>query len=320
MSIIRINRGNYTSISRSLLQDRSVSYETRGMLAYLLSHADNWECRVSDIERNGGIGQFARRRIMKEAELAGYLTFTKSRGKDGRYVSAYMVFETPVDAKDRTRSWESGGGEPDSDETDTAEPESNEPDTSSPQPEKPPTGFRHLENRGLYIESDLQNSDLKKREREREEKLSPPSADTPVSIYQDIRGEGIPIFQQEALENANITNTPLWREVVTGWRANGYSMRNITGMINQYRERESRKEKGTDYETKRKQAAEYCHKLITNPVDIPSPEKDTDSRRSGVGQGYPAGWPNQFIKPRTFADVFEESRRARDGKPSESVV
>lgn len=169
MSIVRIKRSNYTAISRSLLQGKNLSFETRGMLGYLLSHADNWECRVSDIEQNGGIGKFVRRRMMKEAELAGYLTFTKSRGKDGRYVSAYTVFECPVDIQDRTRSWEVGGDEPDSDE-----PDMDEPDVDSPQPDNPPPVLSPPVNRGLYIESDLRISDLKKRERE--EKLSPPSA------------------------------------------------------------------------------------------------------------------------------------------------
>jgi len=311
MSIVRVRRGHYTSISRSLLQDKSLSYETRGMLTYLLSHSDDWECRIRDIEKNGGIGKFARRRIMKEAELAGYLTFTKSRGKDGRFVSSYMVFDEPVSVQDRTRSWEMGGDDPDLDEPDT-----NEPDTDTPQADCPPPVLSPPVNQGLYSNSDLHNSDLHKRERERES-LSPD--DTPVSIYQEVFGEGVPIFQQEALEAANISDMKLWREVVTAWRTNGYSKRNFTGLINSYQERTNRQAKGTDYETKRKQAAEYCHKLVTNPIDIPS-ERESSIGRGNVWKGNPSERPDQFIKPRTFADVFEDARRARDGQPSESVV
>ena len=105
MATVRRVRTTFTAISRSLLQDKSLSFACRGLIAYLLSKPDDWECQVTDIEREGGIRKTARRKLFKEAELAGYLVFAQGRDGAGRFTSAYTVYEMPVNQDLRTNSW-----------------------------------------------------------------------------------------------------------------------------------------------------------------------------------------------------------------------
>lgn len=147
MSIIRKSKKDlYSSISRKLLQDASLSFACKGMLAYLLSHADEWECRVSDIERQGNIGEHARRSLMKEAEKAGYLTFTRERNEKGQFTSAYTLHEIPVPESERTRSWEN--------------PLAASPDSDEPPPDDPGVDEPAVADGGDIHISEVRNSDL----------------------------------------------------------------------------------------------------------------------------------------------------------------
>jgi hypothetical protein len=107
-NIRKAKKSKYSSIGNHLLQDDSLSFACRGMLGYLLSRPDNWQCRVSDIEKQGNMGAKARRSIMVEAEKAGYLTYQIERGERGRLNIFYTVHEEPVEESLRTKSWTYG--------------------------------------------------------------------------------------------------------------------------------------------------------------------------------------------------------------------
>lgn len=56
-TIVRIqkpDRTDYTMISNDLLQNKAMSYESRGLLCYLLSHPNDWEIRVKDLQQQCG--------------------------------------------------------------------------------------------------------------------------------------------------------------------------------------------------------------------------------------------------------------------------
>lgn len=117
MSIIRkAQKNKFTAVSNALIAGSGLSFACRGMLVYLLSKPDDWQCLVTDLEREGNIGETARRTIMREAEEKGFLTFERMRGEDGRFAGAYLVHEEALPEDQRTRSWEnqtrkSRGGE-----------------------------------------------------------------------------------------------------------------------------------------------------------------------------------------------------------------
>jgi hypothetical protein len=92
-----------TPISRSLLQDHSLSFAARGMLCYLLSHPDSWEIRLDNLEEEGSITTGQRRQIMREAEAAGYLERIRTHTAEGHLEYRNILHEAPLPHAQRTR-------------------------------------------------------------------------------------------------------------------------------------------------------------------------------------------------------------------------
>lgn len=80
---------------RDTAQDDRLSWEARGLLAYLLSKADNWKVRLGDLRREGGAGRDQVRRILKELETARYMMRERVRIGRGRFDWICTVFEKP---------------------------------------------------------------------------------------------------------------------------------------------------------------------------------------------------------------------------------
>lgn len=119
----------YFMMSRETAQDANLSYEARGMLAYLLSKPGNWEVQVSDLilEAQGKKPTKAGRSkvygILNELAEHKYIKKPqKSQNDKGHWVwSAYEVYERPyVDL-------------PHTDLPDTDNPNTDEPNTEKPQ-------------------------------------------------------------------------------------------------------------------------------------------------------------------------------------------
>lgn len=159
MSTIRRIKSKFTVIDNDLAQNENISFECVGMLTYLLSKPDNWECRVTDIERRGKFKKEKRRRIMIEAEKAGYLTFKRERKTDGKFTSCYTVHELPVEEVERTRSWTLNLKEEDEEETTGG---------------KPADGLAGGRKTGDIQSTDLQSTELQKTE-EKEVNFPAPS-------------------------------------------------------------------------------------------------------------------------------------------------
>ena len=60
---------------------------------------------------------------------------------------------------------------------------------------------------------------------------SPDAVSILLEVFPDM-----PIFSQEVIDAANITNLDLWRTICQDWRDNRYSTRNVTGMRDRYRQ------------------------------------------------------------------------------------
>jgi len=86
----------YVMIVRATLQDSTLSWEARGMLAYLLSKPDNWDTRFSDLMEEGGSGRERTQKIIKELKDHGYIRRLQTRNAQGVYLPGQLlVFETP---------------------------------------------------------------------------------------------------------------------------------------------------------------------------------------------------------------------------------
>jgi len=84
----------YFSMCRSTAQDKNLSWEARGVLAYLLSKPSDWKVMIADLKQNCGRDKV--RKILAELTQHGYMKISQSRDTKGRFTGEYQVYETPI--------------------------------------------------------------------------------------------------------------------------------------------------------------------------------------------------------------------------------
>jgi hypothetical protein len=96
MSILRIKKEEkYAVISNEPLNNKDLTWEARGIMAYLLSKPDGWECRNYDLVNQGPASEHVIRRVIKELQEAGYIhRYRKSYGR-GKIEWVTEIYETP---------------------------------------------------------------------------------------------------------------------------------------------------------------------------------------------------------------------------------
>ena len=65
------------------------------------------------------------------------------------------------------------------------------------------------------------------------------------AIWQEVFGEPIGVHQQTVLEASGVSDEQVFRCVLALWKTNGYSRRNLTGVIERYRDELEKKNKAT---------------------------------------------------------------------------
>lgn len=101
------------------------------MLAYILSKPDDWEVKVSDLEREGGCGKNRIYRILRELIDAGYVSERQQVQRENGTFSwtPYMVYEEPRMGK------------------------------TEPCPQKPYTDYPDMENRDILHIREIQSTE-----------------------------------------------------------------------------------------------------------------------------------------------------------------
>lgn len=101
----RRDRNNpYTMVNKSVFENSSLSWEARGVLAYLLVKPDDWQVRTNDLLKQapqsgpGKCGGDKLARILKELEDAGYLVRERRAAAGGRFEWITTLYENPLDA------------------------------------------------------------------------------------------------------------------------------------------------------------------------------------------------------------------------------
>lgn len=101
-TIIKVLRHEreFVTIERATVQDKSLSWEARGLLVYLLSLPSDWDIRVSHLQTEGAAGRDALRRMLRELQKFGYASGvgreSQDRGKRGRFGQTEVrVYESP---------------------------------------------------------------------------------------------------------------------------------------------------------------------------------------------------------------------------------
>jgi hypothetical protein len=86
----------YLMMRRDTAQDSRLSWEARGVIAYVLSKSDNWKIRMDDLRKQGSSGRDVTRRILNELESAGYLTRERIRLAHGHFDWECTLYEKPL--------------------------------------------------------------------------------------------------------------------------------------------------------------------------------------------------------------------------------
>lgn len=107
MSIIRVRKDtNYFTASNIPFNDKRLSWESRGLIGYLLSKPDHWETRIDDLEKQGPAKTHKLRRMLAELRKAGYMNRVRLTLDGGKFDWLTEVFEDP---KQNPRRASSGG-------------------------------------------------------------------------------------------------------------------------------------------------------------------------------------------------------------------
>lgn len=83
-------------IANGMLQDESLSFRARGVLASILSRPPGWRTNSEMLAQQGKEGRDAIRTALTELERAGYLRRTKERNADGTFASVSEVSDVPM--------------------------------------------------------------------------------------------------------------------------------------------------------------------------------------------------------------------------------
>jgi hypothetical protein len=152
-TIVRIQRHerNYLTVANATVQDARLSFETLGLLIYLLSLPANWVIRVRHLQTRGGkwdeekgenqgTGRDSVRRMLRELQTFGYLSGVgrdnQERGERGRFgQNEITVYEAPSLNPFHA---EQSSPSPENPST-VAQPSAVPPSPDSPSPENPST-------------------------------------------------------------------------------------------------------------------------------------------------------------------------------------
>ena len=111
MSIIRVRKdARYFTASNEPFNDKSLSWEARGLMGYLLSKPDGWEVNMLDLENNGPAGEHKLRRMLAELRAAGYMNRVRVTLDHGKFDWITEVYESPsLNPKPASRRFSTSG-------------------------------------------------------------------------------------------------------------------------------------------------------------------------------------------------------------------
>ena len=128
MAIFRTKKNReFTTLPNSTLQNVSLSWEARGLLAYLISLPEDWEIHMSELVNRAPSGKDKLARIVKELTQNGYIVKEHLRGERGRFE------DWIYDVHDEPQSLTVKGQTPDSVNPTSVNPTSVNPTTVNPQ-------------------------------------------------------------------------------------------------------------------------------------------------------------------------------------------
>lgn len=96
MSVNRIHlTGQFVQVPNALVRDERLSFKARGILVYMLSHADGWKADYKALAKAGKEGREAVSSGLVELDALGYRVVSRERRSDGRFDTIVHWYDTP---------------------------------------------------------------------------------------------------------------------------------------------------------------------------------------------------------------------------------
>jgi len=106
LMILRVDKqaGRWEAVPVGLITDERLGFDTRAFAVWLMAKPDGWEIRAGalpyllkdETAPAGHVGRDKARRFFRELERTGYLTRTRIRGRDGRWLWKSVFTSCPV--------------------------------------------------------------------------------------------------------------------------------------------------------------------------------------------------------------------------------
>lgn len=152
--IIRVEKHtkNFVVLNKNFLEDKRLSFKSKGILTYLLSKPDDWTVRVNELISASTDGESSVRSALKELETCGYYRKYRVRTEDGSKIARWesVIYESPVET-------DSEPVQQSQKETEKSHEKSADLHCDFQQ-----VGFQCIENRGLLNNNNLTSTDSTK--------------------------------------------------------------------------------------------------------------------------------------------------------------
>lgn len=120
---------------------------------------------------------------------------------------------------------------------------------------------RTVLSQGKPKKNEIKYIEIKKNEREEAAHSRLPALDQPELIHVEPNAVSVlleifpqtPIYSQDVIDAADIRDLTLWRQVLSDWRDNRYSTRNVTGMRDRYKSQLAKQEEQANGQNRTRQ-------------------------------------------------------------------
>lgn len=180
MAVYKIKKTeNFVVLDKGFLQDASLSWQAKGILALLLSRPADWEVHVSELLQRATNGEHSTRSALNELKTHGYIVFIRNRQGGQFSGSRYYVFEQPqLQSEILEDDFHSSVSLDELPENLAPQeksphcdfPHKGNPHVENPHVENPDGGFPHRENQRLLNNNTTKNNNNKERAAEAKEK------------------------------------------------------------------------------------------------------------------------------------------------------
>ncbi len=97
-NLFRINKTrNFTTMSNYHLQDKTLSFKSKGLLSFMLSLPDTWDYSMNGLVSVSKENINAIRTMLQELEEHKYLERVKYQNEKGQFQYDYSIYEIPYD-------------------------------------------------------------------------------------------------------------------------------------------------------------------------------------------------------------------------------